>query len=115
MQHILRSARVLCVERKGSHEPERIELPPALPRPLAFITKKSSRIDYETKLTLIGGERRGAFETGLVHEVDRRSGRAITFIETRGREHSARERHDIQICCSWRAGCKGAQARGIHS
>jgi hypothetical protein len=61
-----------CVQRKGSSELDRIELPPALLRPLAIIMEKSRRIDYETKLTPIGGERRGAFETGFVQQVDRR-------------------------------------------
>lgn len=58
--------------RRGSSEVDRVELPPALLRPLAIIMEKSRRIDHETKLTLISGERRGAFETSLVQEVDRR-------------------------------------------
>jgi hypothetical protein len=44
---------------------------------LAIIMEKSGRIDYETKLTPIGSERRGAFETGFVQEVDRRRSAAI--------------------------------------
>jgi hypothetical protein len=38
---------------------------------LVIIVQKSRGIDHEAKLTLIGGKRRGTFETGLVQKVDR--------------------------------------------
>jgi hypothetical protein len=47
------------IQRKGAREISRIELPPALLGFLALIMQKSRRIDHQTKLTLIGGERRG--------------------------------------------------------
>src|SRR5208283_4813367 len=72
-QHMLHDQRgPNRVQRKGSSELGCIELSPALFRPLAFIVQKSGRIDHEMKLTLFGGERRGALETGLVQQVDRR-------------------------------------------
>jgi hypothetical protein len=58
------------VQRERTRQFGRIELPPALLRPLAFIVKKFCRIDHETELTLCGGERRGALQTGLVQQVD---------------------------------------------
>ena len=54
------------IQRKGAREIGRIELPPALFGSLAIIMQKSRRIDHQTKLAMIGGERRGTFEAGLV-------------------------------------------------
>ena len=59
------------IQRKGSSEIDRIELPPALLGSLALIMQKSRRIDHQTKLTLIGGERCGTCETAFVQKVDR--------------------------------------------
>ena len=59
------------IQRKGAREIGRIELPPALLGFLAFIMQKSRRIDHQTKLTLIGGARRGTCETVFVQKVYR--------------------------------------------
>jgi hypothetical protein len=59
------------IQRKGSREIGRIKMPPALLGSLAIIMEKSGRIDHQTKLTQISGERRGTFETALVQKVDR--------------------------------------------
>ena len=59
------------IQREGSSELDRIELSPALLRPLAIVMEKSRRIDHKPEITHLGGERRRAFETGLVQQVDR--------------------------------------------
>ena len=59
------------IQRKGSSEIDRIELPPALLGSLTLIMQKSRRIDHQTKLTPIGGERRGTCETVFVQKVYR--------------------------------------------
>ena len=59
------------IQRKGSRDIGRIELPPALLGALAIIMEKSRRIDHQTKLTRISGEGRGTFETTFVEKVDR--------------------------------------------
>jgi len=59
------------IERKSSRQIGRIKLPPALLGALAIIMEKSRRIDHQTKLTQISGERRGTFETAFVQKVNR--------------------------------------------
>ena len=60
-----------CIQRKGSCEIVRIELAPALLGCLAIIVEKSRRIDHQTKVTHIAGERRSARNTSFVLKVDR--------------------------------------------
>jgi hypothetical protein len=82
-QHMLHDQRWSDrIQRKGSSEVDRIELPPALLRPLVIIVQKSRGIDHEAKLALIGGKCRSAFETGLVQKVDRRRSAAAERNDT---------------------------------
>jgi hypothetical protein len=59
------------IQRKGTREIGRIELPPTFLGPLALIMQKSRRIDHQTKLSPIGGERCRTCETAFVQKVDR--------------------------------------------